>query len=90
MKRFVSICIIVLLISSCLLVNGLSLTIKEKNNGNNDDFDTFIKQIMDSSHFPSISACIIKNDDVVWSNGYGFSDIEENNLASDETVYVIG
>jgi len=57
----------------------------------NDDFiDNTIISLMDKCHFPSISACIIKNDEVVWSNGYGFSDIEENNLASDETVYAIG
>lgn len=99
MKQFLNICIILLLLFSCLGVNGFSLNIKEKNVGdnvvqfqesNNEDIDTFIQKIMNYSHFPSISACIIKNDDIVWSNGYGFADIEEGNKASNETVYAIG
>lgn len=44
---------------------------------------------MDRGHFPSVSACIIKNDELVWSQGFGFRDRENNLPATDKTVYQI-
>jgi len=53
------------------------------------DFESGIKFLMRYGHFPSISACIIDKDEVVWSDGFGFSDKENNIYATDETVYQI-
>jgi len=53
------------------------------------DFENNIEFLMKYGHFPSISACIINKDEVVWSDGFGFSDMENNILATDETVYMI-
>jgi len=64
--------------------------ISNKIPSSNDFFDNIIISLMDKCHFPSISACVIKNDEVVWSNSYGFADIEKGTNASMETVYVIG
>ncbi len=53
------------------------------------DFDNNIGFLMKYGHFPSISACIINKNEVVWSDGFGFSDKENDILATDETVYQI-
>jgi CubicO group peptidase (beta-lactamase class C family) len=60
-----------------------SLSVDEKS------IDSRIEFLMEIGHFPSVSTCIIKKDNVVWSNGYGFSDMDNNIIATDETVYQI-
>jgi CubicO group peptidase (beta-lactamase class C family) len=52
-------------------------------------FDRYITFLMKLAHKPSISTCIITNDSVVWSKGYGLYDIENNKPASPETLYLI-
>lgn len=63
----------------------------EKNDGAFSDhlFDFNIKLLMKLGHLPSISACIIKNDTIVWSKGYGYRDIENKSLATENTIYRI-
>ena len=41
---------------------------------NYDDFDSKIENFMEIGHFPSLVACIVKNDEIVWSKGYGYAD----------------
>ncbi|MFC2106344.1 serine hydrolase domain-containing protein [Candidatus Bipolaricaulota bacterium] len=41
-------------------------------------------------HMPSISACIIKGERVVWEDAWGWSDIYASREASGETLYLIG
>lgn len=52
-------------------------------------FERYIKLLMKIGHMPSLSACIIKENEIVWSNGYGYYDIENNKEASDNTIYLI-
>jgi CubicO group peptidase (beta-lactamase class C family) len=40
-------------------------------------------------HFPSLSGCIILDDKVVWSKGYGFYDIENRKPATEYTTYIV-
>jgi len=54
-----------------------------------DTFDRIIERLMDFGHFPSVSASIIKGDEIVWSKGYGFSNIENDITAADNTIYCI-
>jgi len=64
----------------------------EKQIGSNDDlfFDLKIKLLMKLGHMPSLSACIIKDNSVAWSKGYGFYDIRHKKKASDDTIYMTG
>ena len=59
-----------------------------------DTLDSDIKLLMKLGDIPSCSACIIKNDSVVWSRGYGYYDRIYNPIrrkkASDDTIYKIG
>ena len=51
-------------------------------------FDTFIQALMRVGHRPSIAACIIYDDNVVWSNAYGYYDIENKKEATTKTLYL--
>jgi len=55
-----------------------------------DDFDSRINFFMKLGHMPSLSACIVKNDSVVWSDSYGFYDLKQKKSASQNTVYMVG
>lgn len=53
--------------------------------------DVFFNQVlflcMKLGHIPSLSACIIKNNEPVWASGYGYSDIEHKKTANVNTIY---
>ena len=51
-------------------------------------FDTYIKILMKIGHKPSVAAGIIYNDSLVWSKGYGYYDIENQKLATTDTLYL--
>jgi len=51
-------------------------------------FDTYIKILMKIGHRPSVVAGIIYNDSLVWSKGYGYYDIENQKLATTDTLYL--
>lgn len=52
-------------------------------------FDQKISFLMRIAGFPSLSACIIKDDQVIWSKGYGYYDLSECKLATINTVYLL-
>ena len=52
-------------------------------------FDQKISLFMKLARFPSLSACIIKGDQIVWSKGYGYYDLEQQKPATTDTIYVI-
>jgi CubicO group peptidase (beta-lactamase class C family) len=51
--------------------------------------DLIIPLLMRFSKVPSISACIIRDDTIIWSKGYGFYDIEHKKPANNNTLYNI-
>ena len=51
-------------------------------------FDRYIELLMKFAHKPSVSACIIKGETVVWSKGYGLYNIEKNKPAQPDTLYL--
>jgi len=51
-----------------------------------DDLDTFIKEVMEKSHLPGLSACIVRNSNIIWSKGYGWADIENKISMTPDTV----
>jgi CubicO group peptidase (beta-lactamase class C family) len=52
-------------------------------------FDIYMTLLMKFAHKPSVSACIIINNSVVWSQGYGLYDIENNKPATPDTLYLL-
>jgi len=52
-------------------------------------FDKLFTYYMDYGHFPSLSACIVKSDNVVWDDAYGFYDLENSKQATTDTIYMV-
>ena len=63
---------------------------KQENSFGEIAFDRTVQFLMKRSRIPAFSGCIIKNNSVVWSKGYGLSDIRQGKKASDDTIYMIG
>jgi CubicO group peptidase (beta-lactamase class C family) len=63
--------------------------ISQMSSTDGDMFDSTIELLMNHGHFPSVSACVIHDDRVVWSGGYGFRDMEQELDATEHTVYQI-
>ncbi|MBM75767.1 MAG: hypothetical protein CMK59_10230 [Proteobacteria bacterium] len=53
------------------------------------DLDTFITEEMNNAKVPGLSACIIRNEDILWCNGYGYANIEEDRLVDSTTPFML-
>jgi len=51
------------------------------------DIDVEIQKAMAEFDLPSVSACVINNDAIVWKQFYGYSDQENQVEPTDETIY---
>jgi len=51
-------------------------------------FDKFIEFLMRLSHKPSLSVCVIMDENIIWSKGYGFYNIGKNKSACLNTIYL--
>ena len=97
-KFFLIFAIILLLLNSSITAITLSYQnekvfsskIYQKILSEDLNFDSRIKQIMRLGHFPSVSACIIKNDSIVWYNGYGKAKLFPKKEPSPNTIYPAG
>lgn len=67
-------------------------TLSDKQNISNNDqsFDRKINLLMKIGRIPSISACIIKNNTIVWDKGYGFYDRLLRKRPDLNTIYMPG
>ncbi len=50
--------------------------------------NTHIRILLRLAHKPSLAACIIHEDEVVWSNAYGYYDRENKKKATTQTLYL--
>ncbi|UCB58342.1 MAG: beta-lactamase family protein [Thermoplasmatales archaeon] len=67
----------------------LNLTDEHRNEIKNIFFDLKISLFMKLARFPSISACIINDNQVIWSKGYGYYDLKNKKEATSDTIYII-
>jgi len=71
----------------------LSTNIKalsENQDLNDKIFDLKVKTYMKRLKAPSLAVCVIKNDTVVWSDTYGYSNIYLRKKTTLDTIYTIG
>ncbi|MFC2125985.1 serine hydrolase domain-containing protein [Bacteroidota bacterium] len=54
------------------------------------DIDSEILSRMEEYNLPSVSACIIRNNTIVWNKSYGYRDIQTMSEATIETIYNVG
>jgi CubicO group peptidase (beta-lactamase class C family) len=58
--------------------------------GSVDDLEDDLLAYMESGHMPSLSVCIIKGDQVVWSKSYGYANLRKKTDATPDTIYLAG
>jgi CubicO group peptidase (beta-lactamase class C family) len=56
---------------------------------NSTSIDSFITATMSEYHIPGLSACILKEGELVWHNAYGYADIEKNIPVTDSTLFTL-
>ena len=49
-----------------------------------------INSIMTDYHVPGVSACAVKNGEIIWSGVYGYSNVSLNKKVTDTTLFMIG
>src|SRR3990172_1556345 len=66
--------------------------IQKENNAlllNSALIDSFITATMSDYHIPGLSACIVKDGELVWHNAYGYADVEREIPVTDSTLFFI-
>lgn len=53
----------------------------------NNGIDEYILNAISIYHIPGLSATIEKNDDVFWTNSYGYANISQDLLVQDTTLF---
>jgi CubicO group peptidase (beta-lactamase class C family) len=67
-----------------------SIILNIQRNGLKDIFfDMKMSYLMKFATFPSLSACIINSDQVIWSKGYGYYDLKNQKEPTPDTIYLI-
>ena len=94
LEKGVVITLIFIFVASSLIpsISGIVENTNDLSIINSDDFDSRIEDLMKLGHFPSLVVCIVKNNTVVLSKGFGYADIRplyKRNTTID-TVYPIG
>ena len=100
-KKEIATIIILLLLSinvtaeSDILPSQVSLHNEESSeqlrpqSGSEEFIDNLIKSLMSLAQIPALSAAIIKDDEIVWTKGYGIYDRENNKIADADTIYLV-
>ena len=53
------------------------------------DLDTLITEEMAAARVPGLAACIIRDEEILWCNGYGYANIEEERLVQPTTPFML-
>jgi len=56
---------------------------------NSTSLDSFITVTMAAYHIPGLSACILKEGELVWHNAYGYADVERKIPVTDSTLFLL-
>jgi len=76
--------------ASAVIVSKDVAVLFNKQTYSSPDFDDNITLLIKQVRIPSLSACIVKNDRVVWYKGYGFYNMLLRKKPSSNTVYMAG
>ena len=84
MKKIIGIFICMMLLGT---VNFSVLGTQEINLKN--DIDSYIIDFMDNLNIPGLSAGIVKSNEIVWKNSYGYANLEENIKVENTTLFML-
>lgn len=96
--RKLSFFLVILLLIGSISVSAIGTTFAENKTTQLDRcsspydnvfFDSMMELLMKISHTPSVSACIIRENEIIWSKGYGLYNIEHEKSATETTLYNI-
>jgi len=54
------------------------------------DIDSELPKLIENNSLPSLAACVVKDDSIMWSRNYGFSNQENATRVDEGTIYHIG
>lgn len=55
----------------------------------NGELDDFIRARMQTAHLPGLATCVVRNNLVVWANGYGWASVEDQTPVSPDTLFML-
>lgn len=55
-----------------------------------DTVRSFVQGELEEQHIPGLSVAVVVNDQLVWSEGFGYADLESGDRATGSTIYRIG
>ena len=77
--------------ASCALMTVAAASRSSEASAAGDQLDKFIAAEMKAQRIPGLAACIVKSGQIVWSKGYGWSDIKKRvPMDPDRTIQNIG
>jgi CubicO group peptidase (beta-lactamase class C family) len=94
-KKIICIFILTIFLASSISASGfingdILLEARQKHiQVDKPDFEGSINFLMKYGNIPAISTCIVEKNEVIWSDGFGYSDVENSIAATDETVFMI-
>ncbi len=54
-----------------------------------DDVDAYIQDTMQLYHIPGVSACVVRNGEIIWTGAYGLAHIAEDRAVSESTLFML-
>jgi len=76
-------------IACCILACAVLQFCNLPPSADDSDLDTAIQNEMQKRAIPSLTACIIKNTDIVWMRSYGWADRRNMILAANHTIFLL-
>ncbi len=87
-KKLIGMFVCVLLLTTCVIPVMADTTKDALSVSSNDlAFDLTIKLLIKLIGYSSLAACIIKDNQIIWSIGYGYYDRSELKHATTDTIY---
>jgi len=77
---------ILLMVTACLIASIFARNLLAQENS----LDEFVLEKMKANKAPGLTACLVKNDKLVWIGAFGWADIENKKPMSENTIQNIG
>ncbi len=80
-----AVAIVGMALAGALIADDVAISAAEK-----AQFEDAVSKFMAASHAPGVSAAIVENGELVWSEGFGLADLENSVPATSRTLYRLG
>jgi serine beta-lactamase-like protein LACTB len=77
--------IVAMALAGALTADDVAISTAEK-----AQFEDAVSKFMAGNHAPGVSAAIVENGELVWSEGFGMADLENSVAATSRTLYRLG